>query len=177
MLFTFAFAGLRAHGTTLATLVGGRWRSLRDVLATIALAAVFWIVAHFLLDLLKQGLEALGQSPLAEGRRTSALLGPHGGLEVVLWVLLSMSAGFCEEFVFRGYLQRQFTALTHRPAMGIALSAVIFGIGHAYQGWRSVVVIMIYGAMFGLLAHFSRSLRPGMIAHAWQDVFGGLSGA
>ena len=118
----------------------------------------------------------MGQSPLAEGRRTQSLMGPHGAIEAALWLLLSASAGFCEEFVYRGYLQRQLIALTRNPAAGIALSALIFGFGHLYQGVRSVVVISVFGALFGLLAHFSRSLRPGMIAHAAQDIFAGLMG-
>ena len=34
----------------------------------------------------------------------------------------------------------------------------------------------IYGALFTLLALWRKSLRPGMIAHAWTDIVGGLLG-
>jgi len=30
---------------------------------------------------------------------------PHGGTEITLWIALSVTAGICEETVFRGYLQ------------------------------------------------------------------------
>ena len=173
-LFAFAWLGLRRRGTSVRAIIGGRWRSAKDVLATLMLSAGFWIVALVVLAGMKRALDVLGQSPVDEARRTQALMAPHGVLESALWVILSASAGFCEEFVFRGYLQRQLAALTRRPAIGIAASALIFGIGHAYQGWRSVIVITVYGLLFGLLAHFSRSLRPGMVAHACQDTFSGL---
>jgi hypothetical protein len=31
--------------------------------------------------------------------------------------------------------------------------------------------------MFGILAHWRGTVRPGMIAHAWQDTLGGLVGS
>jgi len=79
-----------------------------------------------------------------------------------------------EETIFRGYLQRQFIALTRSVPVGILLSAAGFGAVHAYQGFRSVVLIGIFGAMFGLLAHWRRSIRPGIIAHAWHDALIGV---
>jgi membrane protease YdiL (CAAX protease family) len=94
---------------------------------------------------------------------------PRGAVEITLWIALSVTAGVCEETIFRGYLQRQFIALTKNIPAGILLSAAAFGAAHAYQGFRRVVLIGMYGAMFGVLAHWRRSIRPGIIAHAWQD--------
>jgi hypothetical protein len=37
-----------------------------------------------------------------------------------------------------------------------------------------MVQIGVFGLMFGVLAHFRKSLRPGMIAHAWHDSFSGI---
>jgi len=34
--------------------------------------------------------------------------------------------------------------------------------------------IVIYGACFGCLAHWRRSLRPGILGHALQDTAAGL---
>jgi membrane protease YdiL (CAAX protease family) len=58
--------------------------------------------------------------------------------------------------------------------MGIAGSALIFGAAHGYEGGRRMLLIGIYGAMFGLMADFRRSLRPGMLAHAFHDAVMGL---
>ena len=57
---------------------------------------------------------------------------------------------------------------------GILLSAAAFGAAHAYQGFRMVILIGLYGAMFGILAHWRGSVRPGIIAHAWQDSLNGV---
>jgi hypothetical protein len=105
------------------------------------------------------------------------VLMPHGPAELTLWVVLSVTAGICEETIFRGYLQRQFMALTNNAPAGILLSAAAFGAAHAYQGFRRVILIGVFGAMFGILAYWRRSVRPGMIAHAWQDTLGGVVGS
>jgi membrane protease YdiL (CAAX protease family) len=99
---------------------------------------------------------------------------PNGSIEVLLFLMTSVTAGFCEELIYRGYLQRQFTALTRAVTGGIVLQTVAFALGHAYQGWKYVLLIAVLAAMLGLLAHWRKSLRPGMIAHALQDGVGGI---
>jgi membrane protease YdiL (CAAX protease family) len=58
--------------------------------------------------------------------------------------------------------------------VGLVSSAIIFGAGHGYEGTWRMVLIAIFGAMFGILAHVTKSLRPGMMAHAWHDAFEGF---
>lgn len=60
-------------------------------------------------------------------------------------------------------------ALAHNASIGIFLSAAAFGLAHSYLGWQWVVLIGLEGVMLGCLAHWRRSVRPGMIAHAWKD--------
>jgi membrane protease YdiL (CAAX protease family) len=94
---------------------------------------------------------------------------PLGGLEVTLWVIMAITAGSCEELVFRGYFQKQFLGLTRSAAFAVLAQAVLFGICHRYQGVKQVILISVLGALFGILAQWRKSLRPGMIAHAWAD--------
>ena len=101
---------------------------------------------------------------------------PRGGLEALLWVTLSVSAGICEEFVFRGYLLRQFEALSGSRPIAVVAQAVLFGISHGYQGVAACAHIAAYGILFGWFAVWRGSLRPGMIAHAWTDIAAGLLG-
>jgi uncharacterized protein len=101
---------------------------------------------------------------------------PQGVAEAALWILLSLSAGFCEEITFRGYFQRQFEALTGSKGVALVMQAALFGIAHAYQGLWSVLAITAYGALFGVLALRRGSLRAGMVAHAVTDVLLGLGG-
>lgn len=166
-VFMFVVAGVRRSGASLSIILGDRWRSVRQVLRDIGIAAAFWVVSGGLLLVLGRLLR------VAALQKNMDFVLPHGGPEITVWVALSVTAGICEETIFRGYLQRQFIALTKSVPAGILLSAAAFGAAHAYQGFRMVILIGLYGAMFGILAQWRGSVRPGMIAHAWQD---GLSG-
>jgi membrane protease YdiL (CAAX protease family) len=170
LLFVLVVAGVRRSGASVLVVLGDHWRSVRQVLRDIGIAAGFWIIAWMLLWVFGWLLRVA-----ALGRNVSML--PHRGIELTLWITLSVTAGICEEAIFRGYLQRQFMALTRSAPSGILLSAAAFGAVHAYQGFRMVILIGLYGAMFGILAYWRGSVRPGMIAHAWQDSLNGVLAA
>ena len=154
------------RGVTLRTLIGGRWKSARDVLVDVGLAVGFLVVV--------QAGGFLIRHWLGRGPKGFALPLPHGVLESLIWVGGSVSAGFCEEIIFRGYLQRQILALTRNPALAVIAQALVFGVGHAYQGWKAVVRIAFDGFVAGLLVIWRRSLRPGILAHVSVDIIGGL---
>jgi membrane protease YdiL (CAAX protease family) len=168
LLFLSVIAGVRRSGTPVLMVLGDHWHSVRQVLRDIGIAAAFWIVSTIILSILGRFL-----SVATLGRNMQFIL-PHGAVELTTWMALSFTAGICEETVFRGYLQRQFTAFTRSVPAGIFLSAVAFGAAHAYQGLRLTVLISLFGVMFGILAHWRKNVRPGMIAHAWQDSLNGV---
>jgi uncharacterized protein len=170
LVFVLVVAGVRRSGASVLLVVGDRWRSVRQVLRDIGIAAGFWIVAAMILWVFSKLLHVPDLS------RHMQFMLPHGGAEITLWIALSVTAGICEETIFRGYLQRQFMAMTKSAPAGIVISAAAFGAAHAYQGLRFVILISLFGAMFGILAYWRRSVRPGMIVHAWQDSLGGVVG-
>lgn len=155
--------GLR--GVTLRELIGMR-PGVVAIAVDIILGFALWFAWRYAGDFVDHLLGGVDN-------HTSGLT-PRGALESSLWIAISIAAGLGEEIVFRGYLQRQFTALTGSAAAGIVIQAVVFGASHGYQGLKSMVLIAIYGLLFGLLAWWRRSLVPGMIAHAWTDIVGGL---
>ena len=114
---------------------------------------------------------------LGSGRAVAGFMLPRTPLEIALWVVLSITAGICEETIFRGYLQRQFIGWTHSTVVGVVVSGAIFGAAHIYGGGKRAVVIAVYGMLFGSLAAWRRSLKPGMMAHAWQDLVSGIPGS
>lgn len=155
--------GRRQGAVPLRDLIGGSWGNIKAVLRDIAVAAGFWVVWT---------LVAIGVNLLVGPSQAKplAFLNPRGAVEITLWVLMSLTAGFCEELVYRGYLQRQVHALTGSATLAVLVQAVIFGVGHWYQGARMVVVITVLGSLFGILAWWRKSLRPGMVSHAWSDI-------
>lgn len=96
---------------------------------------------------------------------------PNNGIEIALWVLMSITAGICEETIFRGYLQQQIAGWTRYPLIGAVSQGVLFGVLHAYQGWKNVALITVWGCIFGLCAWLRKGLRANMIAHASLDIF------
>lgn len=158
-------AGIHIRGVHLIDLIGGRWHSAKDVVIDIILAILVWI--------LWLGIQ-FGVSRIVPSHAKSvSTLFPQSLLEVVLWFATSLSAGVCEEVAFRGYFQKQFGAITRSPTAGLILQGVLFGISHGYQGFRAIVMIVVFGFLYGILAVWRKSLRPGMILHAWSDIYGG----
>jgi uncharacterized protein len=162
--------GAKRHGSSLRELIGGRWNNSKAVLKDVAIAAGFWVIALVVLICTAVALHA-GKP----GQSVRFML-PQNHLEIILWILTSITAGICEEIIFRGYFQKQFSAWTGSIPAGVLLSAAAFGAGHIYQGWRSAILIAVYGLLFGILAEMRKNLRPGMMTHAWHDGFAGLVG-
>ncbi len=164
----YIYWGVRRRRKSFRNIAGESWKRPLDFFRDFGIACVFWIGAVIVLSIVAHFVHAPGMQEAA--RR----LAPQGLLESVLWVALSITAGICEETIFRGYLQRQFVAWTHSAPVGVLLSAVLFGGGHVYQGGKATIVIGVFGLMFGILAETRKNLRPGMMTHAWHDAITGL---
>ena len=162
---------LRHKRITLRELIGGRWNRPEDVLLDIAVAAGFLLVS--MITLAGLGV-ALGLNKQVAEAQKLAFLAPRGGLEVLLWICVSSTAGFCEELIYRGYLQRQITAWTNAAWIGVVVQGLLFGCSHGYEGPRRMLLIAIFGMMFGMVALWRKSLRPGMFTHAGYDIIAGL---
>src|SRR5262245_28089924 len=147
----------RLRPTHLRELIGGDWRSPARVSADLAIAAGLWLAWR----LLSQGLARLPF--LGEPAHVAPLL-PHTPLEIALWIPLSITAGFAEELIFRGWLQRLLAARTGSRWIGLLLQGLLFGALHLYERAAACVRIACFGLLFGLVALWRRNLRPGMIA-------------
>jgi membrane protease YdiL (CAAX protease family) len=170
--------GIRLRGVRMRDLIGGRWKTVESFLLDAALAFGFWLTSSLVLFGIRVALGTIDlhnmQKSVDDTVRLLGPMAPHTYLEAGLFVLLSVCAGLFEEIIFRGYLQRQFGALGRNAIIGIVASGTLFGLAHGYQGPRMMVVIGFYGIFFGILAHLRKSLRPGMMAHAFQDSIAGI---
>ena len=171
LIVAFIAWGARWRGASLTTLAGRFSPALRSIARDLGLAIAYLIAANIVLGIIGAVLGRLIHS--APNDFMKSIL-PHTGLEYTVWLLLALTAGICEEMIFRGYLQRQFTAYSGNAAAGIVLQGIVFGVAHAYQGSTQILIISVYGCMFGSLAYWRKSLRPGMAAHFIQDAVGGL---
>lgn len=76
---------------------------------------------------------------------------------------VGLAAPVCEEFFFRGVVQRAFLVRL-RPPLAIVLSALVFSLFHFDP--VGLLARFELGLLFGLLAWHSGSLWPGIAAHA-----------
>ena len=168
MLFEFVVLaivvlGVRIRGGSLQAIFGQHWRSLRQLLTDLGLG-----ISLLLASTVVASIFGSHQREGSAEHSISYLL-PQTWNETLMWVVLSITAGVCEEVIYRGYLQRQIMALTRSVPAGIILSAVAFGAAHAYQGLQRASVIAASALLFGWLAQQRGTVRPGMIAHSLQD--------
>ena len=156
-------AGVWLHGSPLRTVLGARWSTVRQLFRDIAIGLLFLFASTVITSILGPHGNSAGPDKMIQ------FLLPQGRVETALWIVLSFTAGVCEEAIYRGYLQTQFIAFSRSVPVGIVLSALAFGAAHAYQGLGRASVIAVMGVLAGALAYWCRSVRPGMIAHFLQD--------
>jgi uncharacterized protein len=164
LLFRAVKAGLRSTKTVWRGLIGGPFDDPFDAVADVAVGLVVCVA----------WIAALGLGAGSAGAHAMSAVLPRGALESGAWILLSLSAGFSEELVFRGYFQRQFAAMSGSRAAGVTAQAAQFGLAHGYHGGRSMLAIAGYGVVLGAIAEWRGSLRAGMVAHTVTDLTLGL---
>lgn len=157
--------GLSKGGSSIAEIAGKRDLSLPAWARDIIIAAVIWAVW--------MGIQALVGRFTHSQPSISGLL-PNGSVDRMLWIGVSVAAGVAEELTFRGYLLRQFHALTGNAWVGLVLQAAVFSIAHEYEGLAACFSIGIFGILFGMVAMKTGSLRACIIAHAWTNIAAGL---
>ena len=101
---------------------------------------------------------------------------PRTWLERKFFITVSLTAGICEEILYRGflvwYVDQYATWL-----VACAVSALFFGFGHLYQGRAGILKTTAVGLFLVLLYLWSGSLIGPMILHAVTDITGGLIGS
>lgn len=167
LLFALAAWGIRLGGGSIQSVIGGSWSTAKQFWRDLGIGVLFLVGSNILLA----GLQAiLRPGPNANIGR----LLPRSAIEITLWIFLSLSAGICEEFTFRGYLQKQLQGSLKSATAAVMIQGIIFGAAHAYQGLKLVLTIIVLGSLIGWLAHWRKNTRPGMISHFLQDAIGGI---
>ena len=95
-----------------------------------------------------------------------AFLIPTDPVGRVVWVMVSFTAGFCEEIGFRGYLMTRLRIVGKMKSWVIPaiVSSLVFGICHAYQGIPGLILLSVYGGLFAVLYIRTGRLWPCIIA-------------
>jgi len=101
-----------------------------------------------------------------------ACLAPQTPREDRLSDMVSITAGVCEEILYRGLLLATLVSLVGMwPA--VAITSLIFGLGHAYQGISGIAKTGLVGLVLALLTVSSGSLYIAIVLHAVIDLTSG----
>jgi membrane protease YdiL (CAAX protease family) len=119
---------------------------------------------------------------LAEGRTVEALrrrmarierMMPRTPRELRAFYLLSLTAGLCEEFLYRGWMIWYLQSLGLALLPAAAISSLIFGFGHLYQGLRGMGLTAAVGGFLAAIYLITQSLYIGMLFHTLMDAHSG----
>ena len=136
------------------------------IVYTLILVIIFIVFSRRLL----RSPEAIEQ--LRDQMFASFQIIPTTPMERFLWVFAAITAGVCEEILFRGfflfYLGQLFPMLS--ITVLVILSSLFFGIAHLYQGWRGIVATGIVGAVLALAYTLTGSLLLPIVAHSLIDL-------
>jgi len=101
-----------------------------------------------------------------------ANLAPQTPREDRLFDMVSITAGVCEEILYRGLLLATLVSLVGTwPA--VAITSLIFGLGHAYQGISGIAKTGLVGLVLALFTVSSGSLYIAIVLHAVIDLTSG----
>lgn len=153
------------------------WSDLRlDVPSPLRLAAGLALVIAYIAFVMKQRRALLGKPERLRGllqkHASTVALAPHTPAEVKSFAVLSVSAGVCEEIVYRGFML-WFVAIWIGLWPAVLATSVLFGIAHGYLGRKYVVRTALGGVLFGVIVVGSASLWPAIVLHAFTDLFSG----
>lgn len=145
---------------------GGPWL----VIVSLVMAGLYFVYLVLSLIGLKRNAAKKVNSSQKIPDRIRAMY-PVSRQEKRVWGAMAVTAGVCEELLFRGFLLYLIGALF--PVLPVAavlvIASVVFGAGHLYQGIGEAIKPALFGLAFGVIYISFGTLLPCMLLHAMQD--------
>jgi len=101
---------------------------------------------------------------------------PQSTMELLPFLALAITAGLCEEFLYRGFAMAVLSRLGVVAWVAVLISSILFGLAHLYQGRGGLVSTMFVGIVLGIGRVVYGSLVPVIFWHATVDVVAGIAG-
>jgi membrane protease YdiL (CAAX protease family) len=162
----------RARGLTpeeLGLVVHGRWRILVPAIVGAAtLGTLQWCNLRRMSrsrGKAREFLEALAERILPQSR-----------VELLPYLGLAVTAGLCEEFLYRGFAMAALTRAGLPVWVVVLSSSTLFGLAHLYQGRGGIVSTLVIGTVFGTARIAYHGLVPVMLWHFAVDAVAGVAG-
>jgi membrane protease YdiL (CAAX protease family) len=99
---------------------------------------------------------------------SAPILRPSTAVERGWFIAVALTAGICEELLYRGFFI--FFLRTNLPMVNTVillslLSGIVYGLSRAYLGNRGIIQTGIMGFLFAIILSLSGSLLPAMLLH------------
>ena len=93
-----------------------------------------------------------------------------GGLtNVAVGLMIVTVVAVVEETIFRGYLMLRFETVTGQIGAAVLLSALVFSLGHGYEGTSGIISVFVLGVVFAVIYMWRRSLVAPIVIHFLTD--------
>ncbi|RYZ44253.1 MAG: CPBP family intramembrane metalloprotease [Myxococcaceae bacterium] len=109
-------------------------------------------------------LKLAGKEMLARKGMATALMDTGLGVPAFAAIMVLVT-GF-EEFVFRSFLVPRLRVVLGRWVPAVLVAALLFCVGHFYEGLLAVFQTFVIGTWFGFVFWFRGRLLPLIVAHA-----------
>src|SRR6266853_5079218 len=101
---------------------------------------------------------------------------PQSTVELLPYLALAITAGLCEEFLYRGFVMAVLVRVGLPSWAVVLVSSVLFGLAHSYQGRGGMVMTLLIGLVLGSSRLTYDSLVPAIFWHSAVDVVAGAAG-
>jgi len=101
---------------------------------------------------------------------------PQSAVELLPYLALAITAGLCEEFLYRGFAMAVLARVGFKDWAVVLVSSVLFGLAHSYQGRGGIVMTLLIGLILAISRIGYGSLVPAIFWHTAVDVVAGMAG-
>jgi membrane protease YdiL (CAAX protease family) len=151
---------LRRHGMTPSDLGVPTAQEARRGLTLLIVAAVALVLVRSSLG----GLSIFGGTPFFGSGS------PQGLAQRLVWIPVAITAGICEEFVYRGMAITILRKTGFSTAASVALATVSFALMHGPAGIFGFPFVGTLAVVMAYLYLRTKRLAPGMVVHALLDL-------
>jgi uncharacterized protein len=137
-----------------------------EILVGIGLFIPFFFITGFV----ENGLKAIGFT--VPSKPLPSFLAAKGLVELLLALVLVVIVAIAEETIFRGYLLLRFRTILPNLSLSAFISAIIFSLGHGYEGSAGVITVGFMGLAFAFIYLWRQSLVAPIVMHFLQDFIG-----
>ena len=101
---------------------------------------------------------------------------PQTAVELPPYLALAITAGLCEEFLYRGFAMAALASTGLSARLVVLVSSILFGLAHSYQGRGGIVMTFVVGLLLGASRLAYNSMVPAVFWHSAIDIVAGVGG-